>query len=324
MSWTAYESTRRSPARNLALEDALLENRDRKVSILLVYRNDPCVVVGRNQNPWREALAGAGFPVFRRRSGGGTVYHDGGNLNWSFMVDRDAWVVEDALDFVVAALRRLGAEPARDPRGALFLEGRKICGTARRYFGPSVLIHGTLLVSSDLEALRTSLAGIPSAEDRAVASVPSPVRNLSETLPGLTVDSVRDALIEELEAREGPVDLEDPERILPESAWSDREREHASWDWVYGGTLPFLVSLGPGGEGPFLRVREGRAEDLEIRRNDGGEPGRAGDTPDLLLPEAWVGRPFDPDLLESLRAWVNRNYAPEPAPGGTSPGRHRA
>lgn len=324
MSWTAYESTQRSPARNLSLEDVLLETRVRGESIFLVYRNDPCVVVGRNQNPWREASAVAGFPVFRRRSGGGTVYHDGGNLNWSFLVDRDAWVVDDALDFIGAALRRLGIEPVRDPRGALFVEGGKVSGTARRYFGPSVLIHGTLLVSSDLEALRASLAGIPSKEDRAVASVSSPVRNLSEVLPGLTVDSVRDALAAELVAREGPVARGDPERALPESAWTDRELEHASWDWVYGRTLPFLAPLGPGGGGPYLRVREGRAEALEDRRSEGVEPDRDGEFRDLRLPEAWAGKPFSPELVENLKDWVDRTYAPGLSRRGASPGSLRA
>jgi lipoate-protein ligase A len=315
VSWIPYESAHPSPARNLAWEDALLETRARGASVFLVYRNDPCVVIGRNQNPWREALTGGGFPVFRRRSGGGTVYHDGGNLNWSFMMDRDAWVVQDALDFVGAALRRLGVEPVRDPRGALFLEGRKICGTARRYFGPSVLIHGTLLVSSDLEALGASLAGIPSAIDRAVASVPSPVGNLSEALPGLTVQAVRDALFAELEARYGAPEPRDPGLTLPESAWSDREREHGSWDWVFGATLPFTVPLGPGGTGPFLRVREGRADRIQASRDCPGDAGSGSGPWAGELPEGWEGRPFDAALLEELRERVNQEASRE-TPGG--------
>ena len=304
MSWTPYESSQLSPARNLALEDAILESRARGDSVFLVYRNDPCVVIGRNQNPWREALTGAGFPVFRRRSGGGTVYHDGGNLNWSFMVDREAWGVQDALEFVSSALGRLGIRPVRDPRGALFLEGRKICGTARRYYGPSVLIHGTLLVSSDLEALGASLTGIPSAGDRAVASVPSPVRNLSEVLPGLTVRAVRDVLFAELETRYGTPEPRDPVRVLPEPVWSVREREHDSWDWVFGATLPFTVPLGPGETGPFLRVREGRADRIQASRDCPGDADSGPDPRTGELPEDWEGRPFDAALLAELRKRV--------------------
>ena len=312
MSWTPYESTQRSPARNLAWEDALLESRERGSSVFLVYRDDPCVVIGRNQNPWREALTGAGFPVFRRRSGGGTVYHDGGNLNWSFLVDRDAWVVDDALDFVGTALRRLGLEPVRDPRGALFVEGSKVCGTARRYFGPSVLIHGTLLVCSDLDALRASLAGIPSAGDRAVASVPSRVRNLAEVLPGLTVRDVRDALFAELAARYGACEPADPGRVLPADAWADREREHGSWDWVFGSTMPFTVALGPTraqGDGTlYLRVQGGRADRVQSCPDCASvadEKGAAAEDPSFgPLPEAWAGRPFDAALLGELRAWA--------------------
>ncbi len=297
------------------MEDAILESRARGASVFLVYRNDPCVVIGRNQNPWREALTGAGFPVFRRRSGGGTVYHDGGNLNWSFMVDREAWGVQDALEFVSSALGRLGIRPVRDPRGALFLEGRKICGTARRYYGPSVLIHGTLLVSSDLEALGASLTGIPSAGDRAVASVPSPVCNLSEVLPGLTVRAARDVLFAELETRYGTPEPRDPVRTLPEPAWSDREREHGSWDWVFGATLPFTVPLGPGETGPFLRVREGRADRIQASRDCPGDAGSGPDPRTGELPEDWEGRPFDAALLAELRERVNR-AASSMIPGG--------
>lgn len=310
MSWTPYESTQRSPARNLAWEDVLLESRERGRSVFLVYRNDPCVVVGRNQNPWREAATDSGFPVFRRRSGGGTVYHDPGNLNWSFMVERDAWVVDDALEFVSAALGRLGIRPTRDSRGALFLEGGKICGTARRYFGPSVLIHGTLLVSSDLPALRRSLSGIPSEGDRAVASVRSRVRNLEDVIPGLTVDSVRDALFAELESRYGAPKPEDPGRVLPEGAWSDREREHGSWEWVFGSTMPFCVALvpasgaAPGDEELFLRVREGRVESVRTRADIEGASDRSSDSRVRELPEAWAGKPFDTALLEEIRAWA--------------------
>ena len=312
MSWTPYESAQLSAARNLAWEDALLESRARDVSVFLIYRNEPCVVIGRNQNPWREAAVDAEFPVFRRRSGGGTVYHDPGNLNWSFMVDRDAWVVDDALEFITAALGRLGICPIRDSRGALFLEGCKICGTARRYFGPSALIHGTLLVSSDLRALRTSLGGISSTGDRAVSSMPSRVGNLEDFLPGLTVDSVKDALFAELEYRYGALKPQDPGLVLPEDSWLSREREHESWEWVFGGTMPFLVALGTAQgsapstelEGPFLRVRDGKADRIQARPDCQGESDRASDPRFGRLPDVWAGKPFTPALLEELRSWI--------------------
>jgi len=304
VDWTAYESTQRAPARNLAWEDALLEGRGRGPAVFFVYRNDPCVVIGRNQNPWREARTRAGLPVFRRRSGGGTVYQDEGNLNWSFMTGRDAWIVDDALNFVASALGRLGVEPERDPRGALFLGGGKICGTARRYFGPSVLIHGTLLVSSDLGALRDSLTGLRSAEDRAVASVPSPVRNLADAMPGLTVASVRSALFAELRDRYGPIRPADPEESLSRESWADRENEHGSWEWVYGSTLAFSLPLGRDGAGPFLRIREGRIE--EVRDAEGGEgSGVDPGTPLGRFLETWKGRPLDPELLAAARGCMN-------------------
>ena len=300
VDWTAFESSQPRPARNLAWEDCLLEGRDPGICIFLVYRNEKSVVIGRNQNPWKEALTGAGFPVYRRRSGGGAVYHDTGNLNWSFMVPRDEWGVADALEFVASAVRRLGVELSRDPRGALFLDGGKVCGTARRYFGPSVLIHGTLLVSADLDALRSSLDGLCVAGDRSVASVPSPVRNLADAAPSLTVDAVRDALFAELADRYGPPGPSDPAATLPGETWKAREREHASWDWVFGNTLPFLVVLGNEGAGPCLRIREGRAEGIWSGEDRGGE-GR--DSRSGTLPRSLAGRPFDAKLLREVRDW---------------------
>lgn len=290
MYWTAYESTQLRPARNLAWEDALLEGRPAEESRFFLYRNKPCVVIGRNQNPWKEADPVSGFPVYRRKSGGGAVFQDEGNLNWSFIVPRDAWRVEDALDFVAAALLRLGLDLYRDPRGALFLDGRKVAGTARRYFGSSVLIHGTLLISTDLAALVSSLSGIEAAGDRAVDSVPSPVRNLVDAGPGFSVESVREALFAELTLRCGPAEPRDPSRALPQESWSDLEREHASWDWVYGSTQPFAVPLD--GAGLFLRIRKGRVEGL-FGEPDGSEANR--------LPQAFLGRPFDIELLRAVR-----------------------
>lgn len=295
VDWTAYTSPRKDPAGNLASEDVLLETREGDSSAFLLYVDDPCVVIGRNQNPWKEAAPGTGLPVFRRRSGGGAVYHDGGNLNWSFLAPRDAWSVVEALDFVKAAIRGLGLDLSEDPRGALFLDGRKVCGTARRFFRASVLIHGTLLIASDLTALSSALGGLEPAENRAIASVPSPVRNLSSAAPGLTVGDVADALLGELSSRYGTGSARDPAGATDPNILEARTREHLSWDWVYGSTLPFSVSLGSGDPGLRLHVRDGRAACVRA----GGRDVDLGPTLEPLL-----GKPFDPGLWAAVRGLV--------------------
>ncbi|HSV56931.1 MAG TPA: lipoate--protein ligase family protein [Magnetospirillaceae bacterium] len=321
MEWIACESGQLQPSRNLAWEDALLESRDRGVSIFLLYCNEACVVIGRNQNPWREGPAGGALPFVRRKSGGGAVYHDGGNLNWSFLVPRETWTVEQALDFVASAVNRLGIRLDRDSRGALFLDGRKVCGTARRISGPSVQIHGTLLVDSNLDALRTALSGTAVAGDRSIVSVRSPVANLREAAPEATVETARRALLQELESRYGAVPVFDPARYFPSESWRGMEREHQSWQWIYGSTLPFSVPLGPSGSGPYLIVRDGCAAAISDREDESsGRVDAGGWNPRLA--EGLAGRPFSLEILDELRSWAGGRKSPRkalvPAQAGSS------
>lgn len=266
------------------MEDALLEGLERGAAAFLTYVDSPCVVIGRNQNPWVEAAPDSALPVFRRKSGGGAVYHDLGNLNWSFLAPRDSWSLEDALDFVRRTLAALGLTLERDARGALCQDGRKVGGSARRFFRASVLVHGTLLVSSDLGALDSALGGLELDENKAIASVRHPVGNLSEAAPGLAPDDVAAALSRELAERFGAGAALDPFCALEEGSLADRAGEHRSWDWVYGKTMPFRVPLGDG-KGSLL-VREGRVCEVQ---------GRAG------LENAFLNRPFGPELLAEVR-----------------------
>jgi lipoate---protein ligase len=296
VEWTAYASKETDPARNLALEDALLEALPKGSAAFLVYRDAPCVVIGRNQNPWVEAAPYTELPIFRRRSGGGAVYHDSGNLNWSFLAPRDSWNLENALDFVRAALQPLGVSLERDARGALYLAGNKVSGSARRFFRSSVLIHGTLLVSSDLTALGSALIGLRLMENRSIVSVPHPVGNLEDAVPGVTVDAVRDAFFRALTSRFGAGEPLDPYRTIEDGLLAEREQEHRSWTWVYGRTMPFCVSLyGRAGDPSFL-VREGRV--VEIQGEVDGE------LMTILAP--FLGRPFDIELLRFARETAER------------------
>ena len=183
---------------NIAIEEGLrTAAREGRGAYLLTYVNAPCVVVGRNQDPGAElsqgALRSGSPPAFRRTSGGGAVYHDEGNLNWSFVVpgaleDRGA-----LLAMVISALRSLGVPAEPGARGGILARGRKIGGTASAAGGGALLFHGTLLVSSDLSALWNSLAAhAPGYASGPVASRPSDVANADEFAAGL--DTARLAL----------------------------------------------------------------------------------------------------------------------------------
>ena len=233
------------PPLNLALEESLLERGFGSGSAVLFYINDPCVVVGRNQNPWVEVSAGCGLPVLRRVSGGGAVYHDRGNLNWSILVPRSLHDREAELAMVVGALRKLGVDAETGPRGGLFVasdgpwKGAKLSGTARRLTAARVLHHGTLLVGADLGRLSSSLAGMEVESSKALPSVRSPSVNLSSLVPGIGVEEAMLAIARELTGGRPGIAEALADLVYAEQA----ARRLASWEWTWGATPAFSLSL---------------------------------------------------------------------------------
>jgi len=156
---------------NLALEWALIElvSSGSSPSTLRLWTNEPCVVVGRSglslAEVRLEACRALGIPVLRRPTAGGAVYHDEGNLNWTLIIEkaefpRLAWPDElerMASRAILALLDELGLRGSHEARRGVFVEGRKVSGMAMYVGRRAVMVHGTLLVSSDLSALRTAL-----------------------------------------------------------------------------------------------------------------------------------------------------------------------
>jgi lipoate-protein ligase A len=250
------------PYSNLAQEEALLERGPTEESVFLLYVNDPCIVVGRNQNPWAEAAPGASLPVLRRASGGGAVYHDPGNLNWAFIVPRREHDREAELALVLGALRAIGIELEAGPRGGLFVAGHgpyagaKVSGTARRFAASRVLHHGTLLVEAELSRLGESLGGLELESTKALPSVPSRIANLCDLVPGLAMREAKAALsrgIAGMEPREA--------RELVDASYAETvEKRLRSWDWTWGSTPAFSVALEWSGGRARLDVKGGRVE----------------------------------------------------------------
>jgi lipoate-protein ligase A len=270
MNFLALRSSGNDPRRNLALEEALLGSTSAPPYVLLLYANDPCVVIGRNQNPWVEAAAGSRLPLFRRVSGGGAVYQDRGNLNWALVVPRSRHDPEAEVGLVAHALEVLGVATRSGKRGGLFiaggpLDGRKISGTARRLTASRVLHHGTHLVNSDLDRLERSLGGgLAVSTSRALASVRARPANLVELLPDLDLEAAATALIEGLcgsspaaEVETAILDFVEPETIESIS------RRLASWEWTYAETPPFSLKI-DASCGPLeVEVRGGLVSALE-------------------------------------------------------------
>lgn len=181
-----FRSVSDDPAFHLAQEHSFLTARPAK-EVLFFYINRPSVIVGRNQ--CMEAEVDVSYcerhsiPVVKRLSGGGTVYHDYGNINYAFVCGAPAQGSCLDIDFslpVLAALASLGIHATVGCRKELLLEGRKFSGTASHVSNGRILFHGTLLHRSNLVVLNRVLQGQPALRGKKVASVSSRVVNLGE------------------------------------------------------------------------------------------------------------------------------------------------
>ncbi|KAI9902086.1 hypothetical protein N3K66_003903 [Trichothecium roseum] len=304
-----YISRTTDPLANLSLEHRLLQTSHPDSTVLVLYVNRPTVVFGRNQNPWLEVnlakLSAAGVSaagsrravgLLRRRSGGGTVFHDEGNVNFGVICPPAAFDRDRHAEMVARALRRLGQPTARvnerhdividvDGNGTLDGKGqasnkketRKVSGSAYKLTRLRSLHHGTCLVDSPNLGLISPLLRSPAepyVKARGVDSVRSPVANAGG--PGLFgVDEFRDAVAREFEAAHGVADVKeefgDEVLLLPPdggegegagggggTAVADGARELGSRDWLYGQTPRFTFSTAPTGDDP--RERPGEAE----------------------------------------------------------------
>lgn len=177
------------PAYNLAFEEYVLTHRTNG-DYLILWQNENAVIVGRNQNAEAEInrafVDQHGIRVVRRNTGGGTVYHDLGNLNYSFITDADAPESRSAEKFtlpVVMALRQLGLDAEASGRNDILVSGKKVSGTAQQLLKGRILHHGTLLFDSDPDKIAGALNPDPEKfRSKGVASVRSRVGNIRAAL----------------------------------------------------------------------------------------------------------------------------------------------
>ena len=238
MRYICHHST--DPAFNLAAEEWLLHNTD--TDIFMLWRNASAVIVGRNHNTSAEInqsfVAERGISVIRRITGGGAVFHDLGNVNYTFIhLGRP----EQGIDFhrftrpVLEAIQSMGVPCAFDGRNDLAINGLKFSGNAQHVEKDRVLHHGTLLFSSQVEDLSAALTVSPMKyTDKAVKSVYKRVTNISSHLPEpMDVEAFISRLmflvsgvssLQGLELHAGEVSA------IRELA----DKKYATWEWNYG------------------------------------------------------------------------------------------
>ena len=158
--WLETDNT--YPYRNLAMEEYMTNHVPDGTCILFLWQNRHTVVIGRNQNCWKECrvnfLEEEGGYLVRRLSGGGAVFHDLGNLNFTFIVRKPDYDVDRQLQVILEAVRRLGIQAEKTGRNDITVEGRKFSGNAFYQTGDCCYHHGTLLVHADKENM-SSAAG---------------------------------------------------------------------------------------------------------------------------------------------------------------------
>ena len=265
------------PAVNLALEEYCLRNLDPGSEYLLFYINRPSIIIGRHQNPFQEfnqeLARKKSILAVRRISGGGAVYHDPGNLNFSFITD----FTEEKLDYfktlikpILNTLQHLGVPAKLTGKNNILVDGKKVSGNSQHTNMRRMLSHGTLLFDSDLDILQRVLSSnLAITNSRAVSSIKSKVTHISKHLRRpMGMDAFRAEMVGGMSEVFGEL----IEYRLTAEDWEAvdllAQKKYKSWDWTYGRSPEFVVqhkiSLDSGDVNAHLVVNNGIIQAVEL------------------------------------------------------------
>eukprot|EP00299_Pterocystis_sp_00344_P001803 c11709_g1_i1.p1 GENE.c11709_g1_i1~~c11709_g1_i1.p1 ORF type:complete len:348 (-),score=86.05 c11709_g1_i1:59-1102(-) len=267
---------------NLALEEFLLSSIKPQSHVLMLWRNNPCVVIGKFQNPFKEChfqrMTCEGVALARRHSGGGAVFHDLGNSCFSILSPRHTFDKKHNAEMIINALTKVGiplTALSLSSRGDLLLHLRKFSGAAYKLTRDAALHHATLLLHTDIDnkLLRYLNPYKPLLSSTAVASVPSRVINLQTECPSISHSSVSDAITKTFVEKYGDnrsVVVEDWDEQTAQNIpfIADAFSRNKSWDWLYGSTPPFSMKFEQlfdwGMVTLAMNVRDGRVESVDL------------------------------------------------------------
>lgn len=239
-----------NPYFNLALEEYVLTQLDTSETYFLLWQNEPTIVVGKHQNTIEEInsqyVKENKIHVARRLSGGGAVYHDLGNLNFTFIVDHSK---EDQFDFkkftrpVIHALKKMGVEAMFNSRNDLIIDGKKFSGNSQYLKKNRLLHHGTLMFNSNIDELVRSLnVSDDKIVSKGIKSVRSRVTNISDYMhKKINVDEFKRILIQHLQEELGSLKqyhLNEKELKEVDKIMHDR---YETWHWNYGESPKFNI-----------------------------------------------------------------------------------
>lgn len=242
------ESEDTLPYRNLAIEEYLLHKVEPQQCILYLWQNRQTVVVGHNQNIWKECLVGElsedGGHLVRRLSGGGAVFHDLGNLNFTFLVRKEDYNLEKQLNVILNAVKKLGIQVEKSGRNDILANGRKFSGNAYFETDGHCYHHGTIMVDVNMNDLTKYLSvSKEKLQSKGVDSVQSRVVNLVDLQKEVTIAKLKDKLKESFQEEYGQLAETWKQTALDENKINKLIQKFSSWDTIYGRKIKFQQEL---------------------------------------------------------------------------------
>ncbi|MGB5877940.1 MAG: lipoate--protein ligase [Psychrobacter nivimaris] len=236
-----------NPWFNLATEDWIFNTLNPDSHTLFLWRNSETVVIGRSQNPWVECktdkMEADDVFLARRQSGGGAVFHDLGNTNFTFLSPSDAYDQEANFTIIINALKKLGIDATLSGRNDMQVGDRKISGSAFRHAADRSFHHGTLLVNANMQKLGDYLnPHLLKLKAKGIKSVRARVANLVDFNEAINHETLSDAIIEafcEYHGETAQVEQLDEASLAKQPTLNAYYQQMADWDWRFGKTPEF-------------------------------------------------------------------------------------
>lgn len=239
-----FISESNNPHYNLAVEEFLTFSTKEEECILYLWQNEKTVVIGKNQNAYKECkvskLEEDGGSLVRRLSGGGAVYHDLGNLNFTFCIRKNVYDLEKQLQVILDAVKACGISASLTGRNDITVDGKKFSGNAYYDSGEYAYNHGTIMIDVDSSKLSDYLTvSAEKLKSKGVDSVKSRVGNLRDYNPNLTIEQMKQTMISAFEKTYGGKALSVELSREDETKIQKLQEKYESIEWKYGRNIPF-------------------------------------------------------------------------------------